>query len=403
MEDQKTRNVKAEEAIKRIKEHTKALPTVCLPLQEVARETAAEDVYAAIDQPPFPRSPLDGYALRGEDSKGASPGHGVKLKVVDRFCAGEYRDIKVGKGECIRIMTGACIPFGADAVIRQEDTDYGEETVCLYQEVKPWQNYCYKGEDYKKGKLLIPKGTTLDYAEIAVLASNGIAALTVHRKPRVLLLSTGDEVVEPGQSLKPGKIYNSNLFLLRARLRQLGICCEALHCSDDKEEVKKQIGQWHERVDAVITTGGVSVGEKDIMNEVLKEMDIEVLFDGVLMKPGSPAKYGLYHGMPVLALSGNPFAASVTFELFGRAMLSALMASHKMEMVRTKALMGNSFGKASKMRRFIRGRLEQGRVFVPDSHSSGQILSMLGCNCLVDIPEGSNPLQEGDEAEILLL
>lgn len=393
-----------EEAGELIRRHTRPLSACKMPLTEINGEILYEDIRAIHDQPPFPRSPLDGYALRGEDTKGASKECPVVLQVIDKFCAGEYREIALQPGECIRIMTGAPIPAGANAVIRQEDTDYGEKEVSIYASVSPWENYCYQGEDYKSGDLLLKKQTELNFSAAAVLASNGITEVMVYPKPKIAIFSTGDELLEPGMPLQPGKIYNSNLYMLCARLREWGIFAQAFQVSDEKETVKQKIIESLKWADAVITTGGVSVGEKDILNEILHEPQMELIFDGVEIKPGSPVKYALYQGKPILALSGNPFAALVTFELFGKAMLQALMGKTTDGAIpKTKAMLENQFSKGSKVRRLIRGVYENGSVKVPEGHSSGQLSSMLGCNCLVDIPKGSPALPAGALVEVILL
>lgn len=397
------RNVSLEEALEIIETYTAGLRKAEMALSDVQGEVLCADVLAAHDQPPFPRSPLDGYAFRGEDSMGASKEHPVILRVIDKFRAGEYRLTEVKAGECIRIMTGAPIPTGANAVIRQEDTDYGETQVKLFGEIAPWKNICFQGEDYKKGDLLLPAETRLDFMAVAILASNGMEKVTVYPKPKVIVLATGDELIRPGEPLATGKIYNSNLYMVKARLKEWGIENEAFHVGDCCEIVKQKIVDSLKDADAVITTGGVSVGETDILNAVLAQPEMEVLFDGVKMKPGSPAKYALCNGKPVLALSGNPFAAAVTLELFAKPMIDRLMNLERHGMARNQAVLENAFPKASKRRRLIRGAYKNGRVCIPEGHSSGQIFSMIGCNCLVDIPEGSGPLEAGSRVEIIKL
>lgn len=374
-----------------------------LLLEDIQGEAVAVDVFAANDQPPFPRSPLDGYALMAADSTGASIDNPVKLKVIGKVCAGEDKEFSLKKGTAVRIMTGAVIPEGADVVIRQEDTDYGENTVEIYQELKSYQNYCFRGEDYKKGELLISKGSVLDYTAVAVLASNGVSKVLVHPKPRVAILATGDELIEPGEPLKNAKIYDSNLAMLRARLREWGIQSTAMHVGDSKEAVELEMNHQLQTMDAVITTGGVSVGEKDIMNEVLTEMQTEILFDGIALKPGSPAKYALIQGKPVLALSGNPFAAAATLELLGRPMLAALMDNLQFNCKKITGRLKYAFEKSSPQRRFIRGKCENHQVEVSGANSSGQIYSMMGCNCLVEIPAGSGPLIADSEVTVWML
>lgn len=261
----------------------------------------------------------------------------------------------------------------------------------------------FPGEDYQKGDLLLTAGTVLNFAATAVLASNGISEVMVYPKPKIVVLATGDELVEPGTSLDEGKIYDSNLYMVKARLREWGIESKTFHIQDKEEIVKQTIIDSLKEADAVITTGGVSVGEKDILNKVLRETEMELLFDGVNLKPGSPAKYALYQEKPILALSGNPFAALATLELLGKPMLDCLMHVKEGKQKRTTAVLENAFLKASKVRRLIRGIYENGRVRIPKGHSSGQLFSMIGCNCLVDIPKGTDKLLEGSVVEIIVL
>lgn len=395
--------VSLEKAVELIQKKTMSLQLRELLLEEIQGEAVAADVFAANDQPPFSRSPLDGYALMAADSTGASIDNPVKLKVIGKVCAGEDKEFSLERGTAVRIMTGAVIPEGADVVIRQEDTDYGENKVEIYRELKSYQNYCFQGEDFKKGELLIPKGSVLDYTAVAVLASNGVSKVLVHPKPQVAILATGDELIKPGEPLKNAKIYNSNLAMLRARLREWGIQSTAVHVRDSKEAVEQEINHQLLTMDAVLTTGGVSVGDKDVMNEVLIKMQAEILFDGIALKPGSPAKYALIQGKPVLALSGNPFAAAATLELLGRPMLAALMKNLQFNCMKITGRLRYSFEKPSPQRRFIRGKCVNHLVEISKSNSSGQIYSMMGCNCLVEIPAGSGPLAADSEVTVWML
>lgn len=400
--DNKTKEiVELEEAARRIRESTAKLPVVKMGFDVLSNETLAEDILAAMDQPPFSRSPLDGYAFRGEDSAGADRKNPVYLNVIDKICAGEEKQLVVHKGEAVRLMTGARIPEGADTVIRQEDTDYGKERVALYRSLKPYDNYCFQGEDFKKGTLLFRKGSTLNFAAIGVLAGNGMQEVSVVRKPEVAVVSTGDELQSPGEPLEPGKIYDCNRYLLLSRLRELGIHCWGVQVRDDSYAVTGELRRQLGRADAVITTGGVSVGEKDVMKDVLQKLEAEILFYGVKMKPGMPTKFALVCGKPVLALSGNPFAALAAFELLGRPMLNALMSSDWLELRRTNAILKNGFGKSSPVRRLIRGKYKDGSVWNPSGNSSGQIASLAECNCLIDLPAGSGPVAPGSKVELL--
>ena len=395
--------VSLEEALERIRQAVKPLETVWCSLDEAHGAVLAEAVTAAQDQPPFPRSPLDGYALKGEETAGATRERPAVFSVVGKICAGDRADEKIEAGEVVRIMTGAQIPEGANAVVRQENTDLGGTVVSIWKGVKPYENYCFQGEDYRAGDVLLKEGTKLDYIALGILASCGKAQVKVRRKPRISLITTGNELIAPGETLTKGKIYNTNLYLIQARLQEWGVACRAVSMEDEAEPVEKTILSELEWADGVITTGGVSVGEKDIFNEVLPAISDRILWEGLAMKPGSPSKCAMVHGKPVLALSGNPFAAAAVLELAGRVMIGALLGSEWLECQRVHGRLVNLFPKRSSQRRLIRGRLEQGDVWIPDTHGSGQIRSFLWCNCMVDIPGGTGELGAGAEVAVWLL
>ena len=376
------------------------LGTQMLPLERALGRTLAADVAAPLDQPPFDRSPLDGYALRSADLAGADRDHPAVLEVVDTVYAGDEARIPVGPGQAVRLMTGAMLPPGCDCVVPQEDTDRGDP-VSVFVSLKPFQNYVYQGEDYRKGTLLLEKGTRLDAAALGVLAGAGITEVEVYRRPRVGLLTTGDEVVSPGTPLPAGKIYGSNQMLLAARLAELGVETETAHQGDDPAAVAEAMRELLEICDVLLTTGGVSVGDKDIFHQALPLLGAERIFWRVNLKPGTPAMYSVYEGKPILSLSGNPFAAFTTFELLARPLLAALSGEEGPRW--GEGVLDTPFPKASPRRRFIRGRYENGHITLPEGHSSGMLASLVGCNCLAELPAGSPPAEAGTRVRILLL
>ena len=376
------------------------LGTQVLPLKKALGRTLAADVAAPLDQPPFDRSPLDGYALRSADLAGADRDHPAVLEVVDTVYAGDEARIPVGPGQAVRLMTGAMLPPGCDCVVPQEDTDRGDP-VSVFVSLKPFQNYVYQGEDYRKGALLLEKGTRLDAASLGVLAGAGITEAEVYRRPRVGLLTTGDEVVSPGTPLPAGKIYGSNQMLLAARLAELGFETETAHRGDDPAAVAETMRELLEICDVLLTTGGVSVGDKDIFHQALPLLGAERIFWRVNLKPGTPAMYSVYEGKPILSLSGNPFAAFTTFELLARPLLAALSGEEGPRW--GEGVLDTPFPKASPRRRFIRGRYEHGHITLPEGHASGMLASLVGCNCLAELPAGSPPAEAGTRVRILLL
>lgn len=376
-----------------------------VPLLDSLGRVIAKDVIAQHSQPPFDRSPLDGYAVRAEDTGDAARNSPVVLNVVDMVCAGYVSNKILNPGECIRIMTGGPMPEGSNAVIMQEDTDEGMDSVKVYRGVKPYQNYCYAGEDYKAGEVLIRKGEMLTAYHIGLLASNGITEVAVRNKLRVGIMSTGDELLDPGEKLCPGKIYNSNLYTLAGRITELG--CEAVvmgTINDDPEKGMRLIDDNIGKVDMIITTGGVSVGKMDIMHPIFEGLKVRRLFWRLKLKPGTPAMAGIYREKLLLCLSGNPSAAAVTFELLFRPMLSTSMGCDDMALKSVMARMSESFSKKSSTRRFVKAAISGGEVSITGGNqSSGALKSMVGCNCLVDIPENGDIIEHGDMVKVVLI
>ncbi len=379
--------------------------TQSLPLLSATGRILAQEGRAMMDQPPFPRSPLDGYAVRGQDTAKAKKEAPVCLQVVGKVCAGEVFPGQVKAGEAVRIMTGAPIPQGADTVIRQEDSDSGQEQVMIYKSSKPYENYCYQGEDYKKGTLLLPKGTRLRGNEIALAASLGLDPVMVYQKPQIAVVSTGDELTMPGEDLKPGKIYDSNRYWLSARLSELGIpAVYSGHCNDEPEEMAECIRKRSQQADVIITTGGVSVGEKDIMHEVIQILSARQLFWRVDVKPGAPVLAAVFGGTLLICLSGNPFAAAANFELFVRPVIGCLSRDESWIPKKKQARLENDYRKPAGARRFLRGYTEDEKVWVAaGNHGSGSLSAMLVCNCLIEIPPHQAGAVKGDMVWTYLL
>ena len=407
--------ISVEQAMEQILQYTPVInETEEVELNKAGGRILAQDMVAEFNNPPFDRSPVDGYACKAEDLAGASSEHPVKLKVMEEIDAGQYSERVVESGQAVRIMTGAAIPKGCDCCIFQEDTDYGEETVEIYREVKQWDYYCFAGEDFKKGTTLLKKGTHIGYVEAAVLAGMGAAKVPVYRRPKVVLLTTGDEVVEPGNPLPAGKIYNSNMTMLSARMMELGIepfYMEAV--KDNPQVMAEKIKEIAEQADMIITTGGVSVGKKDIMHESIRLIDAERIFWRVNMKPGMPTLFSVYKNasggkVPVISLSGNPFGVAVTIELLIRPALEKMMQNPAIGLKEVTGVMADDFVKGIKGRRLIRAYWENGRFHLPNGlHSNGVLSSMAGCNCLIDTKtmedKESKSLKTGDKVSAVWL
>lgn len=375
-----------------------------ISLWEAAGRVLSEDIMAVLDQPPFPRSPLDGYAVRSKDIAGASRENPVFLRVTDEVTAGHCCDKNVTPGTAVRIMTGAPIPDGADCVVMQEETNYGEELVEIYKPVQAWKNYCFQGEDYHAGDRILSEGTLLGAIETGILASLGRCTVPVYRIPTVLVITTGDEIVPPGSPLLPGKIYDSNLYTVVTRLRQWGM--KVLFSGaqdDDAESVAEKIRSMAGQADLIITTGGVSVGKKDILHDVLKILGCKKLFWGVAVKPGMPTIGALYQDKVMICLSGNPYGAAVNLELLARPVLAKLSGRYDLQITRLSAEIGHDYFKRCPVVRYVRAFYRNGQVCAAKgSNESGIISNLSGCNCLIEIPAGTSEVKRGDQVSVVL-
>lgn len=358
-------------------------------LLDCVGKICAENYFANFDNPPFNRSPLDGFALNSAETPN-------NFKIVGEECAGDFFTGEIKSFECVRIMTGAAIPKNCDCVIRQEDVKIIDgENIFVPYALKKFENFCFAGEDIKKNSLLVEKNQKISAAQIAILASQGISKIKVYREKKIAIASTGDEFINPDEKLSAGKIYNSNLFYLASRLIELGFEPKILgNLPDDAKIAAEKISA--EKFDFLITTGGVSVGKKDIMHEVVKILG-EKLFWRIDIKPGAPVIGWKTENFLGIALSGNPFAAAATFELICRPILQNI------SLTRTTGILQNNFPKKSFCRRFIRAKFENKKIFLPENHQSGNLFSAANCNCLVDIPAGSDVLKIYDEVEVILI
>ena len=380
------------EALRRVLDAAAQLPKPAVEnagLDEAVGRIAAAPLCARMDQPPFDRSPLDGYALHSADTAGAGEKTPKTLPVVMKLYAGDAPTVALPAGCAARIMTGAPLPAGADCILMQELTDGGEENVRIYAELSHNANVVFRGEDIAAGALIADAGTVLTPAHLGVLA-------------------TGSELLAPGETLAPGKIYDANGIQNAARLRQMGFAVQRRHCSDDPALIVAELEELLTGCDAVVTSGGVSVGQKDYLPVVLESLGAEPVFSGVAQKPGSPMLAAKVEGKLVFCLSGNPFAAAATLEQY---VLPALLrAAGRLEkgciLPRTKRTLTTGFSKASKGNRYLRAKASGGTVAIPgegnaEAHSSGSLSAMIGCNCLVELPAGSGPVKPGEEVEVL--
>lgn len=399
-----------EEALEILNKNTKALKSEVVSIKDSLKRVLYGDVKSKINNPPFNKSVFDGYAFKSEDSKGTSKENPIELKIVDEIFAGDFSEIEIKSGEAIRIMTGAPIPVGADCVLKQEETERHGDLVKIFKEMKVNENISFMGEDIKIGETLIKKGKRLDYADLGIMASSGISEVTVYKKPKVSIISTGDEVCDINSTLKPGKIYDSNLYSLSARIEELGYNVLSMeHVGDNILKIGEAIEKAFEKSDIVFTTGGASVGEKDLMQKVSESIGFEKLFWKIKIKPGSAVVCSKRQEKILISLSGNPNAALTTFELLGKSVLKKLEGEEEnINIKREKGVLMDSFNKKSPQRRFLRGNViydEKGaKVYITQIKSGNGILSsLLNANCLIEIEKGNEGLNRGEVVNIIKL
>lgn len=381
---------------------------ICMrPIEEALGCILARDLFAPLDLPPFDRSALDGYALRSADTAGAAAERPAVLRVVRRVCAGEEAGPALKAGQAVRIMTGAPLAAGADCVVRQEAVHAKAGRVFLTAPLRAGKNCCFAGEDAAKGSLLLAAGSRLDSGRLGILASAGLGRVPVWSKPRTALFSTGSELCAPGAPRSGAQIYDANLTLLRARLTELGqppLCARRLR--DDEEKAAQALcAAVDEGAQLIVTTGGVSVGERDIFHRVLPLLGARQIFWRVRLRPGTPAMFAVWRGAALLHLSGNPFAALATFELLARPLLADLSGDERLRPRFVEGTLAESFAKTGP-RRFVRGVLRpDGQVLLPAAkrHSSGMLTSLAGCNCLAELPACAQPCPAGMRVRVLPL
>ena len=384
------------------------VPSEQLPLQTVLGRFLAEDIVAPHPVPRFDNSGMDGYAVRTED---LAENTKTVLRLQGEITAGKVFEGSLLPGHTIRITTGSPVPDEADAVVEQEQVTQRNGSIEFAGSPQKGRNIRRCGEDIQKGAVALTKGSRLDPAALGVLASLGIQTVTVHRKLRVAVLTTGDEVVDFRKEPAPGQIRNSNAVSLEGLLKEDGCDVEMLEIAGDTpEDLRRKIAEGLE-FDALVTSGGVSVGSHDHVLEVLESLKVDVKFWKVNIKPGMPMAFGIRTSgrvVPVFSLPGNPVSTMVTYIEFVRPGLRKMTGMKEPEVVQTlPAGLGENLRKADAKRHFVRGIFgtEKGRIVVraTGSQSSGVLSSLARANCLIIIPENVQNPAAGDQVEIELL
>lgn len=380
-----------EDAIARLLEMAEAAPITQhkrVRLADAEGRVLATDLVSTLDLPPWPNSAMDGYALRVADWRGEP------LPVSQRIFAGQAPE-PLAPGTCARIFTGAPVPEGADCVEMQENAEVlDDQRVRFTESLKPEQNIRPQGQETRIGDTVLAAGTRLGPIELGLAASLGLAEVDVVRRVRVAVLSTGDELIEPGQPLGPGQIYNSNRVLLCSWLTRLQ--CEVVDAGilpDDLAKTRSALASLHE-VDLILSTGGVSVGEADFLGHALRE-EGELSLWKLAIKPGKPLTFGHFRGVPVIGLPGNPASTLVTFALLARAYLLRRQGVLDVTPLKFAVPAGFVWTRPGNRREYLRGRLEQGRAVPYRNQSSGVLRSAAWADGLIEMREGAT-VAEGD-------
>jgi len=383
------------------------LPPTRLTLEDAEGGVLAEEAVALRALPSFDNSAMDGYAVFAADVAGASQDSPVTLPVAGEIPAGDTRTLTLEPGTCRRIMTGALLPGGADAVIPVEWTDGNIRNVEIYQPAEAGHAIRRQGDDVAEGEVLLKPGARLGPAQLAILAASGHGAPLARPRPRVAVIATGNELTEPGVPLQPGQIWDSNSYMLAACARQAGAVAVRLLIADEPQTVLATIDEQSEYVDLIVTSGGVSMGgEHDVVKAALAERG-EVTFCKVAMQPGMPQGFGVVGGRrtPVITLPGNPVSAFVSFQLYVRPALSALQGLPPAPLPTVRATLTAPARSPGGKRSFLRGVLdaETATVLPLTGQGSHQLGALARANALIVVPEQVTSLAAGDTADVMSL
>ena len=366
-----------------------------------------EDIAASRSIPPKNNAAMDGYALRSADIRGASPEKPVVLDVIEDIPAGAIPQKRVGQGQAARIMTGAPVPDGADAVLRMEDTEKDGQRVRVFVEALEGQDIRLAGEDVRPGEKVISRGDIIRPAEIGMLAALGRSFISVYQKPLIAILATGDELVDVDENPSPWQIISSNSYALAAQVLDCGAIPVQIGIAKDTREDLVAKFKSAMRADIIISSGGVSVGDYDLVKEIMKEVGNNMQFWQVAMRPGKPLAFGSLEGIPIFGLPGNPVSSMVSFEQFVRPSILKMMGHRNLFRKTVRALLKESIDKKKGARHFIRAHIifEDGRYRAVSTgeQGSGILKSMVQANGLIVLPEDAASVKAGDMVTVQLI
>jgi molybdopterin molybdotransferase len=391
-----------EDARATILDHVTVLPSEPAPALDAVGRVLAADVVAPWDMPLWDNSAMDGYAIRAADA-----GTPVGLRIAGFIPAGSHSSEVVAPGTAAKILTGAPVPPGADAIVPVEDTEERDGRVLVKQAVRVGAHIRRKGEDIRAGETILPRGTVIGPSEVSLLASFSRLSVPVVRRARVAILSTGDELVEPGEPLGPGKIYNSNALAVAAAVRQIGAEPVNLGIArDDKSSLRALLVEGL-HADALVTSAGVSMGDRDLVREVLQELSVRQIFWKVDIKPGRPTAFAVHGTKPVFSLPGNPVSTLLTFEQFVRPALLKMMGHTNLLRPVVRAAFQEDFARKPGRVSFLRVRLERSNsgllAWSSGNQETGILKTMLKADGIAVIPSDWGSVGRGDMVDVQML
>ncbi|MFC1717421.1 gephyrin-like molybdotransferase Glp [Candidatus Poribacteria bacterium] len=396
------------DALEAMLAHTPRLPTETLPLSEALHSVTAETIIAHEDNPSFDSSAMDGYGVKVNDVQTASDENPVELKIAGVVKAGQVYKKSLEPGTAVKIFTGAMVPEGVEAVLMREKSSEADGKVLIKSSVEPGENIRRRGGQFKQGDEALPAGVPITPPVIGLLAALGYAEICVYRKPKVAVVITGDELLEPQDPLEDGKIRDVNTYTIQAALQEMGIKAISFkRAIDDPENLREAVSQSLSSADILIVSGGISVGDYDFAKDVFEGVGVNEVFWRVAVKPGKPTFFGTKDEKLVFGLPGNPASALVIFYLFVRRAIFSMMGREETQSICLPAIMKSEVRKEAGRREYLRGRFQcENDKLYAELHGrqfSHMMSSFANSNCLIIFPKEETNIAEDEEVQIQLL
>lgn len=383
--------VTPEEAIELIEKNVNEIGEILIPLRNATNQILAEDIYSSIDMPPFDQSAMDGYAIN-RTSENES-----EFVVINEIQAGmDATSIELQEGQASRIFTGAMIPKNCISVVQQEHTERNGNQLHITEFTQNRKNIRYQGEQYKKGELILPKGTRINAGVVGIIAGLGVTEVNVKRPISATIITTGDELIEAGQILTPGKIYESNSEMLRSGLEEFNIQSNLLRVKDNLQSTVDAISQAIQTSDLLLISGGISVGDYDFVKEALKQNKVNEVFYKVKQKPGKPLFFGKTDSTSVFALPGNPASALSCLKIYVSCAIDAMRQSKSKSINTIHYKLSHDYFKKGSFVNFLKAHYHDREVTILGAQSSAMLSSFTEANCLIEIPAEFNECKKGE-------